>query len=159
MVDDLWRQWVTWKRWALRLVLQFRADLAPPPLPPMPVADDNSPNALIPGIPSLQIVPLSTFPPSCCNFLVALEHTWDQEEELPPSVMANNSSLDASSKANRRVFQSGPFTQWSTLFINEARSFNLSVRFHSSTRENNRGRLVGTLDFDDFVCILCLRLF
>ena len=71
------------------------------------------------------------------------QHPWDQKEELPPSFLANN-------VLTRRFFQSQPegIPEWpfqtvATLFITEARCFNLSVKFQSSTRRNALLRAAG----------------
>ena len=49
-----------------------------------------------------------------------------RRKSFHPLSWRTTSSLDASSKANRRAFLNGPFKQWGTLFITEARFFNLS---------------------------------
>ena len=66
-----------------------------------------------------------------------------KRKSFHPLSWRTTSSLDASSKANRRAFLNGPFKQWGTLFITEARFFNLSVKFQSSTRRNAPLRATG----------------
>ena len=133
--------------------------------PPKPVAQTTTrpmqPSSR-PWHPSLQVVPflLSTFPPSCCSVIVALGTGLQQriplssreylteflfrDQPTPRRPMQQHPwDHDASSKANRKAFLNGPFKQWGTLFITEARFFNLFVKFQSSTRRNAPLRAAG----------------
>ena len=66
-----------------------------------------------------------------------------KRKSFHPLSWRTTSSLDASSNANRKAFLNGSLRQWGTLFITEACFFNLSVRFHSSTRTNASLRTAG----------------